>query len=94
MDLIRTMIGLASSVAAFLEERCIRSSSLEIEKDRLHRAYSEWCFDRGQVAMTKTGLSQGLQTLGVGTGQSRSLGRILGDRSRPWVYKGVDLREP
>lgn len=95
-ELIRTMKALASPLEAFLDARCLRSKSLEIKKDRLRQAYSEWCAEQGEegqkAQLTKTKLTQELQSLGIFPGQSRALGDL--ERDRVWVYKGVDLRQP
>lgn len=90
------MKALASPLEAFLDARCLRSKSLEIKKDRLRQAYSEWCAEQGEegqkAQLTKTKLTQELQSLGIFPGQSRALGDL--ERDRVWVYKGVDLRQP
>ena len=45
-DVIRQMADLASSISAFIRDRCVRGPTFRCEANRLYKAWRDWCPDQ------------------------------------------------
>jgi putative DNA primase/helicase len=80
---------LASPVAAFVRDRCVRDPELEVAVDDLYTGWRSWAEDNGHVRSTKQVFGRdlraavpGLRVAQPGTGDNRAR-----------VYRGIALRE-
>jgi putative DNA primase/helicase len=79
---------LASPVAAFVRDRCVRDPEREIAVDDLYTAWGSWAVDNGHVKSTKQVFGRDLRAAIPGLRVARP--RDGAERER--VYKGVALR--
>jgi putative DNA primase/helicase len=87
-EAIVALQDLASPVAAFVRDRCVRDPNAELEVDRLWIAWKEWAEDNGHVRSTKQVFGRDLRAAvpGLKVVQHESEGR------RVRYYAGVDLK--
>jgi putative DNA primase/helicase len=81
---------LASPVAAFVRDRCLRGPKQEVSVNELYTAWRAWADDNGHVRSTKQVFGRDLRAVLPGLRVARIGGHESGDRDR--VYHGVSLR--
>jgi putative DNA primase/helicase len=89
-EAIVALQDLASPVAAFVRDRCVRDGSHEVTVDELYLAWRGWADDNGHVRSTKQVFGRDLRAAVPGLRVIQH-GPIGGDRFR--VYAGIALRE-
>ena len=82
---------LASPVAAFVRDRCVRGPGHEVAIDVLYAAWKTWAEDNGHVKSTKQVFGRDLRAALPGLRVARPGGHDELERAR--VYVGVALRE-
>jgi putative DNA primase/helicase len=82
---------LASPVAAFVRDRCVRSPEQEVAVDVLYAAWKTWAEDNGHVRSTKQVFGRDLRAAVPGLRVARP--GAHDDPDRPRVYVGVALRD-
>jgi putative DNA primase/helicase len=82
---------LASPVAAFVRDRCVRGPVHEVAVDTLYTAWKAWAEDNGHVKSTKQVFGRDLRAAVPGLRVARPGGHDELGRAR--VYVGVTLRE-
>jgi putative DNA primase/helicase len=80
---------LASPVAAFVRDRCVRGPDHEIAVDSLYAAWKTWAEDNGHTKVTKQVFGRDLRAAVPGLRVARPGGH---DEDRVRVYVGVGLR--
>jgi putative DNA primase/helicase len=80
---------LAAPVAAFVRDRCVRDSSLEVAVDDLYKAWKLWAEDNGHKNMTKQMFGRDLRAAIPGL----RVERPRADDGRPRIYVGVALAD-
>jgi putative DNA primase/helicase len=88
-EAIVALQDLASPVAAFVRDRCVRGSEREVEVDHLYAAWRTWAEDNGHVRSTKQVFGRNLRAAVPGLRVAQH-GR---DGGRVRVYAGVALRD-
>jgi len=89
-EAIVALQDLASPVAAFVRDRCVRGPEHEVEVDELYVAWRAWADDNGHVRSTKQVFGRDLRAAVPGLKVTRPGGHS--DRDRARVYVGVGLR--
>ncbi len=64
-------------IAQFLDDRCLLNPAARVSAKTLHQAYSDWCSDNGEVAMSSRMLSRRLSDRGFRKAGRDSSGRFL-----------------
>jgi putative DNA primase/helicase len=82
---------LASPVAAFVRDRCVRDPDQEVPVDVLYTAWKTWAEDNGHVKSTKQVFGRDLRAAVPGLQVARPGGHDELERAR--VYVGVALRD-
>jgi putative DNA primase/helicase len=80
---------LASPVAAFVRDRCVRGPDYRVPVDDLYAAYKTWATDNGHVISTKQVFGRDLRAAVPGLRVARPGGHDEAERAR--VYVGVAL---
>jgi len=80
---------LASPVAAFVRDRCLRDSEQEVAVDEIYRAFRLWAEDNGHVRATKQVFGRDLRAAIPGL----RVGQFGPHEDRIRVYRGLGLRE-
>jgi putative DNA primase/helicase len=88
-EAIVAMRDLASPVAAFVRERCEIDADKEVEVDKLHAAYKEWCEENEHPKATKQVFGRDLRAAVPTVRKARPRDQD----SRHHVYGGIALRE-
>ncbi len=70
-------------IGGFLAERCIQASIASVSADSLYRAYSEWCEENGERAITQRRLGMTLT--------ERGFDRRKSGAAKRWHWFGVGL---
>jgi putative DNA primase/helicase len=47
VEAMRQLMDLSSPISAFVRDRCLIDPDAEVDKDRLYKAYRDWCDERG-----------------------------------------------
>jgi putative DNA primase/helicase len=89
-ETIRTLQDLASPVAAFVRDRCVRGPNEQVTRDDLYRAWRAWAEDNGHAKSSKTVFGRDLRAALAGRLRTVQL-REGEDRER--AYQGIGLRE-
>jgi putative DNA primase/helicase len=82
---------LASPVAAFVRDRCVRGPEHGVAVDELYAAWRSWAEDNGHVRSTKQVFGRDLRAAVPGVKVARVGGHDSAERAR--VYQGVGLQE-
>lgn len=90
-DAIVALQDLASPVAAFVRDRCVRGPEHEVVVDTLYTAWKAWAEDNGQTRVTKQVFGRDLRAAVPGLRVARVGGHESAERER--VYLGVALRK-
>jgi putative DNA primase/helicase len=85
-----TLQDLASPVAAFVRDRCVRAPEHEVTVDELYGAYRSWADDNGHARVSKQVLGRDLRAVVPGLRVARPGAHDELERVR--VYVGVALR--
>jgi putative DNA primase/helicase len=88
-EAIVTLQDLASPVAAFVRDRCVRDPGSEVEVDILYRTYRDWADDNGHVKSSKSVFGRDLRAAVPGL---KIVQHDLKDRRGIRFYAGVALR--
>jgi putative DNA primase/helicase len=78
---------LASPVAAFVRDRCVRSPDHQVAVDELYRAWKTWAQDNGHVGSTKQVFGRDLRAAVPGL----RVARPREDHGRERIYQGITL---
>jgi putative DNA primase/helicase len=90
-EAIVALQDLASPVAAFVRDRCVRGAEHEVAVDVLYAAWRSWAEDNGHVRSTKQVFGRDLRAAVPGLRVARPGGHDELERAR--VYLGVALRD-
>lgn len=71
-------------VGAFLDERCVRAPSARVECAALYAAYSRWCEEMGEFAISQRRFGQKIE--------ERGFARVRSTNGR-WYRVGIGLRD-
>jgi putative DNA primase/helicase len=88
-DTITALQDLASPVAAFVRDHCVKGPDQQVLVDALYKAFREWADDNGHTKSTKQVFGRDLRAAVAGRLKVTQLGPE-GDRVR--AYTGIDLR--
>jgi putative DNA primase/helicase len=91
-EAIVALQDLASPVAAFVRDRCVRGAKHEVKVDDIYTAWRGWAEDNGHVKSTKQVFGRDLRAAIPGLRVARVGGHDSEERER--VYQGVKLRHP
>ena len=91
-EAIIALQDLASPVAAFVRDRCVRGPQHEVTVDNLYSAWRLWADDNGHAKSTKQVFGRDLRAAVAAVRVKRAGGHETADRSR--FYTGIGLREP
>jgi putative DNA primase/helicase len=91
-EAIVALQDLASPVAAFVRDRCVRGPEHEVKIDDIYTAWRAWAEDNGHVKSTKQVFGRDLRAAIPGLRVARVGGHESGERER--IYQGVKLRDP
>ena len=89
-EAIVTLQDLASPVAAFIRDRCVRGPERKVSVDELFAAWRTWAEDNGHARSTKQVVGRDLRAVIPGLQVIRVGGHEAADRER--VYAGIALR--
>ena len=87
-DTIRTLQDLASPVAAFIRDRCVRDPDREVLVDDLYRAWRSWADDNGHVKSSKQVFGRDLR---AALGGRLKLVHLREGQDRERAYRGIGL---
>jgi putative DNA primase/helicase len=90
-DAMVALQDLASPIAAFVRDRCVRGHEHEVAVDTLYADYRTWAEDNGHTRSTKQVFGRDLRAAIPGLRIARVGGHESAERER--VYQGVGLRE-
>ena len=90
-DAMVTLQDLASPVAAFVRDRCVRGPEHEATVDFLYAAWRSWAEDNGHIKSSKQIFGRDLRAAVPGVKVARTGGHHSSERER--IYQGVGLRE-
>ena len=90
-EAIVALQDLASPVAAFVRDRCVRGRRHEVKVDDIYSAWRSWADDNGHVKSTKQTFGRDLRAAIPGLRVARVGGHESEERER--VYQGVQLRD-
>jgi putative DNA primase/helicase len=90
-EAITALQDLASPVAAFVRDRCVRGPKHEVVVDALYSAWRDWADDNGHAKSTKQVFGRDLRAALPAVRVKRPGGHRSADRAR--VYAGVGLKE-
>lgn len=90
-DAVSALIDIASPVAAFVRERCLREPKAEVLCDTLRDAWKSWCDENGDKPGNTRTFGRDLKAVIPTVKQFRP--RLPDGTERPYHYRGIALLE-